>query len=293
MKKETVVHFVDVLNGPDNSHDYAFFGSLFDNAKAFKHSAKAKVGKAAPSVAVFEQVFKALKAGIKPKSVMITNAGRCANCGRKLTDTKSIIAGFGPECRENCGIPEPEITDEAAVAMTDAKTILSYMSGTHTSIMTFTNIASGNHFTYRFRPAKPREESNAPVSLPLDNAKFERMKQFRDRNDHVGDAKFLALSAEAGISIDDWRQFSEREKADSFKSNLSKATKPKAAYNGAALREAAEQRIRPVSDAEIEAAIAEYKANSPELYWQDGLLQEDKHAHAVAYNKFKHELERK
>ena len=33
-----------------------------------------------------------------PEDVHVCHCGRCAHCGRKLTDPKSMERGFGPEC---------------------------------------------------------------------------------------------------------------------------------------------------------------------------------------------------
>lgn len=250
--KEIPVYFVDLLKGPDNLSDYTYVGTIFGK-KEFKLTSKSRITKDAPSFIAFDFSFRCIMGGKIPGSLEIWHEGRCGRCGRRLTVPESIATGFGPECAEMGQVELPV------------------------------------------------------VPAPAYNVeRFEHLKKFRDRNDNAGDAKFLALSQEAGITIEDWQWFSEQEKAmksrgfyqpqqsellSSFKRNLSKATKPKPEINGEALASSIMTR-RQASVEEIEAAVAEYRDNNPEAYYQDGMFTPEE-AHAVAFNKFKHELETK
>lgn len=62
-----------------------------------------------------------------------------------------------------------------------------------------------------------KEHASDIAAAEADIQKFDRMKAFRDATDNDGDGKFLALSEEAGFSIEDWVWFTEREKRYSQK----------------------------------------------------------------------------
>ena len=91
--KDSDVHFVSVLTGPDN---YTFLGSIFNNN--FKSSKKSTIQESAQSFQVFKFVFDRLKTKNLPDVIEIYHEGKCGRCGRALTVPESIVSGFGPEC---------------------------------------------------------------------------------------------------------------------------------------------------------------------------------------------------
>jgi hypothetical protein len=92
-----MVHFVEVLAGPDNGRDYVFLGSLF-NGTDYVHSNKSKFGRDCQSETVFVWLIERLLRGLLPESVKLYHHGRCGRCGRILTVPDSIRLGLGPEC---------------------------------------------------------------------------------------------------------------------------------------------------------------------------------------------------
>jgi hypothetical protein len=96
------VHFVSLMNGPDNEDSFAYFG--FIKGGEFIHGGrKAKVQRDTPSAAGFAWVWKRIAAGLMPEQTEIWHEGRCGRCGRKLTVPESIESGFGPECITRIG----------------------------------------------------------------------------------------------------------------------------------------------------------------------------------------------
>ena len=91
--KDSDVHFVSVLTGPDT---YTFLGSIFNNN--FKSSKKSTIQESAQSFQVFKFVFDRLKTKNLPDVIEIYHEGKCGRCGRALTVPESIVSGFGPEC---------------------------------------------------------------------------------------------------------------------------------------------------------------------------------------------------
>lgn len=97
------IHFVKVLRGTDNEHDYTYMGCVVDQLD-FKTTQKSRVSVKAMSFKAFEWLMNVLTAGKKlPDNVHFYHAGRCARCGRKLTVPESIESGFGPECAARAG----------------------------------------------------------------------------------------------------------------------------------------------------------------------------------------------
>jgi|WetSurMetagenome_2_1015567.scaffolds.fasta_scaffold622148_2 hypothetical protein len=47
---------------------------------------------------------KVLEGGTVPNTLEVWHEGRCAACGRPLSDPSSITRGFGPDCAERLGI---------------------------------------------------------------------------------------------------------------------------------------------------------------------------------------------
>ena len=92
-KKEDV-YFVKVLTNPDV---YEFIGSIRKES-AYKHSPKSRISTEAQSVRVFDFLVNKLRTNTLPEFVEIWHEGRCAKCGKTLTDPESIKLGFGPFC---------------------------------------------------------------------------------------------------------------------------------------------------------------------------------------------------
>ena len=91
-------HFVSVLTGPDNEHDYAFLGTVFDAAR-YHHGRRSRVAEDAPSAKAFEWLFRQLSTGHSlPPQVRLCHCGKCGRCGKTLTVPESVESGFGPEC---------------------------------------------------------------------------------------------------------------------------------------------------------------------------------------------------
>jgi hypothetical protein len=100
--KET--YFCSLLNGPQNTSDYKFFGSIIKDTITgriqFFYSQKAnRINSDAPSVIAFDHVINKLIALNRYSSQLeVWHEGRCARCGRVLTVPESIESGIGPEC---------------------------------------------------------------------------------------------------------------------------------------------------------------------------------------------------
>jgi hypothetical protein len=90
-------HFVAVLTGPDNGHDYDYLGAIF-GGKKFVHGKKSRIAVDAPSAAAFAWAWKHLSAGDMPADLAVYHEGRCGRCGRRLTTPESLATGFGPVC---------------------------------------------------------------------------------------------------------------------------------------------------------------------------------------------------
>lgn len=90
------LHFVSVLNGPDNWSNYQYIGFIRDGQliagkKGHPDAAsyKAFAWTLAHLVKNPEQIAEPLE---------VWHEGKCGRCGRKLTVPESIDQGYGPEC---------------------------------------------------------------------------------------------------------------------------------------------------------------------------------------------------
>lgn len=92
----TPIYFVDVLNGSDNTHDYAFIGTIRNTM--FCWSPKGGIGYEAPCVEAIRWTVDHFSKGIYPCTLEVWHEGRCGRCGRLLTVPESIQTGIGPEC---------------------------------------------------------------------------------------------------------------------------------------------------------------------------------------------------
>jgi hypothetical protein len=92
---EDTVHFVSVLQGPENTRDYTFLGTIFAG-KRFFHGKKSKISEDAPSARAWSWYWNHLDSD----KIEVYHAGKCGRCGRLLTDPDSIERGLGPKCAE-------------------------------------------------------------------------------------------------------------------------------------------------------------------------------------------------
>ena len=96
---ENPIHFVKVLNGPDNWDDYMYIGFITNDGKFIGGK---KGHPDAPSFQALEWVLNKLNktnnSGLNDKFT-IQHEGKCCRCNRKLTDPESIATGMGPICR--------------------------------------------------------------------------------------------------------------------------------------------------------------------------------------------------
>lgn len=94
--------WVSLLNGPDNTADFNFLGTIWPDATTtyrYRHGGKSKVSMGAASVQALQWFTAALHIGAgKLAQCEVWHEGRCGRCGRKLTVPASIESGFGPEC---------------------------------------------------------------------------------------------------------------------------------------------------------------------------------------------------
>lgn len=113
---QTAPLFVAVLSGPENTHDYRFLGTIFEDSapgrttagmavagpmvRRFVHGKKSKIGKDAPSAKAFAWAWPYLAAATIPPNAEVWHEGRCGRCGRALTVPESIASGIGPVCEE-------------------------------------------------------------------------------------------------------------------------------------------------------------------------------------------------
>lgn len=95
--------FVRVLNGPDNTANYAYLGCLREDGQGFKysHGRHAKIGVGATSARAIEWLVRHLRSGVVLDDVEVWHEGRCGRCGRALTVPESIASGIGPVCAGN------------------------------------------------------------------------------------------------------------------------------------------------------------------------------------------------
>lgn len=90
-------HFVSVLTGPNNEHDYEYLGTIFDR-RTYVYGKRSRVAADAPSAVAFDWAWGHLSAGRMPSNMTIWHEGRCGRCGRRLTTPESVASGFGPVC---------------------------------------------------------------------------------------------------------------------------------------------------------------------------------------------------
>jgi len=97
-------YFIQLMNGPDNTTSYAYFGLMFGKGvdsdfTSYRHGGhKAKAGKDAPSVKGFEWLIRNVMAEKVLEEVEIWHQGKCGKCRKPLTVPESIASGLGPVC---------------------------------------------------------------------------------------------------------------------------------------------------------------------------------------------------
>ena len=97
------VHFISLLNGPDNEKDYRYLGRLDAQGRLWigrKVPKPYDISPDAKGALAFAYAWGRVSAGLMRDSLEIWHEGRCGRCNRKLTVPSSIASGFGPECVE-------------------------------------------------------------------------------------------------------------------------------------------------------------------------------------------------
>lgn len=92
---------VAVLTGTDNDNHFQTIAYIHKEKDSMPqlHHAYRRISKDAPSYKAFVWLFvNMLHTQKLSDSVIIYNSGKCAKCGRTLTDPLSIERGLGPEC---------------------------------------------------------------------------------------------------------------------------------------------------------------------------------------------------
>ena len=88
--------FVNVLNGPSNTTDFLYIGSIFGSM--FRQTRGSRVTEDAQSFKTFKWFWNRVNTDVLPEQIKVYHEGYCARCGRRLTVPESIQSGFGPEC---------------------------------------------------------------------------------------------------------------------------------------------------------------------------------------------------
>jgi hypothetical protein len=88
--------FANLLVGQNNEADYEYIG--FIKIPQGELIAGKKGNPAHPAYKALDWALRQLAANNMPEALEFWHEGRCARCGRALTDPASIEAGFGPEC---------------------------------------------------------------------------------------------------------------------------------------------------------------------------------------------------
>jgi len=91
------IYFLSVLTQPNI---FEFIGTFYPSTLV-KISPKSRITEQSTSYKVFNYILSHLRKGDLPKQVEIWHEGKCAKCGRSLTDPDSIKTGWGPYCRKN------------------------------------------------------------------------------------------------------------------------------------------------------------------------------------------------
>lgn len=95
-KDKDSMFFASVLTGPDNGSDYSYIGFFGLPAVGLIPGKKGNPNH--PAYKALDWTAKMLAADRMPPELEFWHEGRCARCGRALTDPASIARGLGPEC---------------------------------------------------------------------------------------------------------------------------------------------------------------------------------------------------
>ena len=88
--------FASLLVGQNNDADYEYIG--FIKIPQGELIAGKKGNPAHPAYKALDWALRQLRQNSMHEQLEFWHEGRCARCGRALTDPASIEAGFGPEC---------------------------------------------------------------------------------------------------------------------------------------------------------------------------------------------------
>lgn len=92
-------HYVRLLTGPDNTSNYTFLGTIFDET-TYRVGKRSKIGQTSLSQKAFLWFWANVREGHLPETAEFWHEGKCGRCGRLLTDPTSIEGGIGPICRK-------------------------------------------------------------------------------------------------------------------------------------------------------------------------------------------------
>lgn len=96
--KDERLFFVSVLNGPDNSSDFAYVGMVNSETKYFGTTTRSRYTTESTCFKAFDYTLRHIIIGDYDKTVEVLLSGKCARCGRTLTEPESIKRGIGPFC---------------------------------------------------------------------------------------------------------------------------------------------------------------------------------------------------
>ncbi len=99
------LHVVGVLVNPDNTQDYQFLGTIFDQER-YRHGKKSHLSPDAPSARAFDWFWRHVD-HLDDLPLAFHKSASCCRCGRLLTTPESIKRGIGPECAVKIGLVEP------------------------------------------------------------------------------------------------------------------------------------------------------------------------------------------
>lgn len=101
---KSVVYFVALLTGPDNTQDYTYLGIMTEDG-AVRLTAKSKYSEDTYAVRLLRRTLNVVFADqihlMTEKGFNLHHEGKCGRCGRALTVPESILSGIGPECRKH------------------------------------------------------------------------------------------------------------------------------------------------------------------------------------------------
>ena len=92
--------YVSILFGPDNYSNYLYLGMADENLN-FRTTAGTKLkkdGKEVAAIAYFLRFLKKETFDAMMEHIEFFHAGKCCQCGRRLTVPESIESGIGPVC---------------------------------------------------------------------------------------------------------------------------------------------------------------------------------------------------